>query len=65
MWGCFFDEANEIVFDLGEAVVMIFDSGVESDAEIAYGGSASSEFFEKGHRTFGVIVFEPFEKGRP
>lgn len=50
--GGVFDEANEVVFDFRDAVVVVFDAGVEADAEVANGGSAGGEFFEKGHGWF-------------
>ena len=44
-----FDEAGEVVFDFAEAVVVVFDAGVEADAEVADGGGAGGEFFEESH----------------
>lgn len=57
MGGGLFDETDEVIFDLREAVVVILDSGVETDAKVADGLAAESQFFEESHGWWRGLLF--------
>ena len=56
--GSFFNELAQVIFDFGKAVVMVFDTWVESDAEVTDSSAAGAKFLKKGHDWVGARILD-------